>query len=206
MQTFLEGFALSAGLIIAIGAQNVLVLTEGLKRRYVFTVATMGSLSDALLIAAGAAGFGTVVAQSAALRMSAGWGGALFLFVYGAMAFRRALRPATLDADATAREAVGSKVWRRVVLTMLAVTFLNPHVYLDTVLLLGAVAGQYSAADRSTFTFGAIAASGVWFYTLGYGARWVAPLFASPSAWRILDVLVGMTMWSIAVALVRNLT
>ncbi|MGI9404773.1 MAG: LysE/ArgO family amino acid transporter [Hyphomicrobiaceae bacterium] len=201
LEAGINGFAVGAGLIIAIGAQNVVVLTEGLRRRYVFTTASIGFVSDALLITAGVAGFGTVVAQTPALRLAAGWGGAIFLFVYGALAFRRAWQSETLDADTT----LVDTPWSRIVLTMLAVTYLNPHVYLDTVLLLGALAGQYPAMQRPAFGGGAVLASCIWFYSLGYGARWLAPWFAKPAAWRVLDVLIGVIMWTITVALLRDL-
>jgi L-lysine exporter family protein LysE/ArgO len=194
-----SGFSLGAGLIIAIGSQNAFVLRQGLKREYVFTVSTTCFLCDAVLIALGAGGFGTLVAASPLLMGITLWGGAAFLFAYGLRSFHLAIRPGVLEADADG-STFGSL--GRVILTTLALSLLNPHVYLDTVLLLGSLAGQYSGQSRFLFALGAIVASCVWFYGTGYGARLLAPLFRRPVAWRILDVLVGFTMWGIAINLV----
>jgi len=201
IEALLQGFGLSMGLIIAIGSQNAFVLRQGLKRDRVFLVATVCFLCDATLIAAGAAGFGTLVASSPLALLIALWGGSAFLFLYGLRAFRCALHPDTLD-PAGASDASGSAA--RVILSTLALSLLNPHVYLDTVILLGSLAARFSGASRLLFAVGAMTASLVWFYGIGYGARLLAPLFGKPAAWRLLDAVVGCTMWGIAVSLVRS--
>lgn len=195
----LSGFSFGASLIIAIGSQNAFVLRQGLKREYVFAVCTVCFLCDAVLISLGAMGFGTLVASSTLLLKWTLWGGAAFLFAYGFRSFLSALRPEVLEAGDDNRriDKLG-----RVILATLGLSLLNPHVYLDTVLLLGSLAGQYAVDARILFTFGSIIASLVWFYGIGYGARVLIPLFRTQVAWRILDVLVGCTMWGIAGSLV----
>lgn len=194
------GFFLGASLIIAIGAQNAFILRQGLLRQHVFVLCLICSLADALLIAAGVAGLGTLVAASATLIVVVTLGGALFLLAYGAMAFRRALRPRGLEAaDQTAGDL------SKAVATALAFTFLNPHVYLDTVVLVGSLSAQYEGAARRAFGVGAMAASFVWFFALGYGARFLGPLFARPNAWRVLDTMIGIVMWLLAAGLVARL-
>lgn len=196
LNSALSGFALGGSLIVAIGAQNAYVLRQGLKRQYVFTLATICFVSDALLIALGCAGFGSLVqAYPQAVRIVT-WVGAAFLIAYGLRAALAALKPQALD---TAGAEAGS--WRKAVLVCLALTWLNPHVYLDTVLLLGGIAGRYPAAERLWFGLGAVTASGVWFYGLGYGAGRLAPLFAKPLTWRLLDAAIALTMWIIAAML-----
>lgn len=201
---YIAGAALGASLIVAIGAQNALVLRQGIKREHVFVVAAACTLIDWVLIILGAGGFGTLISLFPALTSIAAWGGALFLFVYGALSFRSATKPSTMTAeDNHGREPVGGSV-RAVVAATLAVSLLNPHVYLDTVVLLGSLAAQYESAARVLFVAGACTASAVWFFGLAYGARLLAPLFARPVAWRVLDALIGIIMWSIAVSLVRG--
>ncbi|AJE02666.1 LysE/ArgO family amino acid transporter [Geobacter pickeringii] len=195
----LSGFGLGASLIVAIGSQNAFVLRQGLKREYVFAVCTVCFLCDAVLIGLGAGGFGTLVAASPNLMGLTLWGGAAFLFAYGLRSFHAALRPGGMEAADDGRPFDGRS---RIILTTLALSLLNPHVYLDTVLLLGSLAGQFSGHSRALFTVGAMAASLVWFYGIGYGARVLAPLFRRPAAWRALDLLVGCTMWGIAANLV----
>ncbi|TDB37796.1 MAG: amino acid transporter [Actinobacteria bacterium] len=192
-----SGFGFGAGLIIAIGAQNAFVLRQGLLRRYVFEVALTCALVDAALISAGAGGVGALVAAHPTVTAVAAWGGVAFLGLYGARSFHSAIRPRALTAeqagaqpDETSRAAV--------IAATLAVSLLNPHVYLDTVVLLGSVSAQYAADARIFFALGAMCASFVWFFSLAYGARLLAPLFARPVAWRVLDVLVGCVMWWIA--------
>jgi L-lysine exporter family protein LysE/ArgO len=192
-----EGFALGASLIIAIGAQNAFVLRQGLARAQVFLVAGLCSLADAGLIALGAGGFAALVAALPALAAAAAWGGALFLFAYGARALYGALRPGHLEAGGGAV----TGAWKATALT-LAVSLLNPHVYLDTVILIGSVAAQLAPPERLAFALGAMTASFVWFFSLALGARRLAPLFARPIAWRILDLAIAGVMWSIAGALV----
>jgi len=197
-----QGFGLGAGLIIAIGAQNAYVLKLGLSRTHVFPVTTFCFLADALLIAAGAAGMGTLVASNPTLTLIAGIGGAAFLFFYGLRAFRLALKPGTLKAGGNGGGQGGLGAALGVAA---ALTFLNPHVYLDTVVLLGSIAGQYPPNERIVFGTGAAVASAVWFYGLGFGATLLAPVFARPRAWQVLDASIGCVMWGIAFALVRGL-
>jgi len=196
---FLQGLGLGAGLIIAIGAQNAFVLRQGLRRQHVFATALVCALCDAALIALGVAGFGSVVAGNSVLTAFAAWGGAVFLFAYGLRAFWAALKPQGLEAGAG--EALSK---RDAVLTTLAVSLLNPHVYLDTVVLLGGIGAQFAGSARAAFGLGAVTASGVWFFSLAYGAARLEALFRHPRAWRVLDLLIGTVMWSIAASLVRG--
>ena len=191
---FLQGMGLGAGLIIAIGAQNAFVLRQGLARRHVFLICTICFLGDALLIAAGSARVGTLIAAHPWATSAAAWGGAAFLAWMGANALRAMTRPETLGP------AAGGAAMSRTaaVTTVLALTFLNPHVYLDTVVLLGGIAGQFPAAERTWFAAGAATASLLWFYGLGYGAGLLSPLFRRPLTWRILDGAIAAIMFAIA--------
>lgn len=191
-----EGFLLGAGLIIAIGAQNAFVLRQGLRREHVFAVATVCWLSDALLIAVGVAGMGGLVKASPVLLTGITVAGAVFLAAYGAIAFFRAVRPGRLEAAASRGKGLGGTV-----LTALALTFLNPHVYLDTVVLIGGLSVRHEGAAAVAFALGAAAASVTWFYGLSFGARLLAPLLARPAAWRLLDLGIAMVMWGIAIRL-----
>jgi L-lysine exporter family protein LysE/ArgO len=192
----ISGFLLGASLIIAIGAQNAFVLRQGLLREHVFVLCLICSLSDAVLIAAGVGGLGTLVAQSPRLILLVTVGGSLFLLSYAFLAFRRAMKPEMLKA---AREGEGSL--GKAVAACLAFTFLNPHVYLDTVLLIGSLSAQFPGLARLAYGVGAGTASFVWFFGLGYGARLLQPIFARPAAWRVLDVIIGLVMASIALRL-----
>ncbi|MBP2229611.1 LysE/ArgO family amino acid transporter [Azospirillum agricola] len=194
-----QGFTLGAGLIIAIGAQNAFVLRQGLVRRHVLPLVLFCALSDALLIAAGSAGFGSLVASSPLLLRAAAFGGAAFLGVYGFRAFRSAFKAQSLSAEGAANLPLG-----RALATVAAFTFLNPHVYLDTVVLVGGIAGRYPIGERVWFAGGAMAASFAWFTALGYGARLLAPLFARPVAWRVLDTLIGVVMTALAASLLLS--
>jgi L-lysine exporter family protein LysE/ArgO len=173
------------------------VLRQGLRREHVFAVASVCVLCDALLIALGVAGFGALVARSPVLTAVAAWGGALFLFGYGLRAFRAAFRGGTLEAG-PAR----ALPRRAALLGALAVSLLNPHVYLDTVVLLGGVSSQFIGEARALFGLGAVTASCLWFYSLAFGALRLGPLFRRPLAWRVLDTAIGVVMWSIAASLV----
>lgn len=198
---YVTGFGLGLSLIIAIGAQNAHVLRHGIARRHVFVVCSICALVDVVLIAFGALGFGTLIAHFPAVTDIAAWGGACFLLFYGALAFRSALRSTPPDAEGPA---VPTRGRTAVIATTLGVSLLNPHVYLDTVVLLGGIAAQFPAEERTLFALGAATASIVWFFGLGYGARLLAPLFERPAAWRILDVVVGVVMWWIAASLARG--
>ena len=203
---FVSGFATSAALIIAIGAQNAFVLRQGLKRAHVLPVVLVCALSDMLLIALGVSGFGALVQASPALLALARWGGALFLLGYGLLAARRALgrQSLTLNSAQVAHDRHDPHNLKAVLVTCLAFTYLNPHCWLDTVVLLGAVAAQQAPSVRTPFGVGAAAASAVWFFALGYGARLLAPLFAKPVAWRVLDGSIALVMWLIAALLLRG--
>jgi len=197
----LKGFGLGAGLIIAIGAQNAYVLRQGIRREHVLLIATICFLCDATLISIGAAGFGHLVGSVPSLEGVAAWGGAAFLAAYGLRAFHSALKPGSLDAGQDGAEAPqAGSAWAAAGVT-LALSLLNPHVYLDTVVLLGSIAGQFQGVERVWFAIGAVIASAVWFYGLGLGARWLAPLFRKPMAWRVLDLAIGCVMWTIAASL-----
>lgn len=192
---FLAGFALGFSLILAIGAQNAFVLRQGLRGEHVFWICLTCAVSDAILITAGVAGFGSLATHVPWFEPLMRYGGALFLFVYGIASFLRALRG---GSTLVAADRPSTRL-RTNLLTVLAFTWLNPHVYLDTVVLIGSISAQYS--DRLSFGLGAVCASFVFFFSLGYGARLLAPIFARARAWQALDVLIGVIMWAIAIKL-----
>jgi L-lysine exporter family protein LysE/ArgO len=194
---FLKGFGLSAGLIIAIGAQNAHVLKAGLRREHVALTVAICILCDIALIAAGISGMGALVRGNPDLLAFARWGGALFLAWYGLRALRAALDQEALRID----DRAASLNARQAAFTVLALTLLNPHVYLDTLVLLGSVGAQQEAHGKPWFTAGAMIASVAWFLSLGFGARLLAPWFARPSAWRALDGGIACMMMTLAVSL-----
>ena len=193
----LSGLGFGLSLIVAIGAQNAFVLRQGVRGQHVLPVIAVCAVSDIVLIGAGVAGFGTVVESFPAVLTVARYAGAAFLVGYALLAARRALGSSALIADAAgASVAVGASV-----LTCLALTWLNPHVYLDTLVLLGSFASTYAAPDRWFLAAGAMLASVGWFLALGYGARRLGPLFARPIAWRVLDSLIAAIMLALALGL-----
>ncbi|MCQ9134272.1 LysE/ArgO family amino acid transporter [Streptomyces hilarionis] len=194
------GFGTGLSLIVAIGAQNAFVLRQGIRRDAVLAVVGICALSDALLIALGVGGVGAVVVAWPDALTVVGWIGGAFLLGYGLLAARRVLRSGT-DALRTDGEAAGSR--RRAVLTCLALTWLNPHVYLDTVFLLGSIAADRGAL-RWTFGLGAALASLCWFAALGFGGRLLGRFLARPAAWRVLDGLVSATMITLGVLLIAR--
>lgn len=194
LSSSLAGFAASAVLIIAIGAQNAFVLRQGLRREHVGTVVAICALSDLILIMAGIAGLGAVVTSHPAALTAIKWSGALFLLGYAVLAVKRVVHPARLAPSQTAPATL-----RATALTCLALTWLNPHVYLDTVLLLGSVAQQHP--HRWLFGAGAAVASLTWFAGLGLGARRLAPALRRPAAWRVLDALIAATMAALGASL-----
>jgi L-lysine exporter family protein LysE/ArgO len=196
---FTTGFALSATLIMAIGAQNSFVLRQGLRREHVAAIVAFCALADLALISAGVAGLATVLGSAPILTMALTIAGTLFLLWYGLRALRRALQPRSLQAAGSMPVSLHGAVAQAA-----AFTFLNPHVYLDTVLLMGSIGARQPADSRLWFVGGAALASGAWFAALGFGARLLAPLFSRPRAWQVLDVLVGATMLALAAALVRQ--
>lgn len=198
--TFLKGFGTGSGLIIAIGAQNAFVLSQGVKKKHYIIIPLICAVCDALLIGLGVTGVGTLIAASKPLSMAAGIGGALFLFFYGLGSFKSAIKGGSLETD----DALLTSL-KTAVLTTLAVTLLNPHVYIDTIILLGSIAGQFHPPGHLYFGLGAMVASFVWFFSLSLGGKLLAPLFKRQISWRILDSLVGCTMWMIAVSIIRAL-
>ena len=192
------GFIASFTLIAAIGAQNAFVLRQGIRREHVLPVVALCTVSDIALISAGIGGVGALISAHPGALNIAKFGGAAFLIGYGLLAARRAWRPSSLTPSDSAPARLLD-----VLLTCAAITFLNPHVYLDTVVLLGALANEHSD-ERWLFGVGAVTASAVWFFSLGLGARRLAGLFATPSTWRILDVLIAAMMLALGVSLVLS--
>lgn len=200
LPVFVQGLVLSLGLIVAIGAQNAFVLRQGLRREHVGSVVLFCAVADAVLIAVGVLGMAQALGQSPGLARALALAGAVFLAAYGWQALRRARHPHRLKA------AGGGESLRRgaAVAQAAAFTFLNPHVYLDTVLLVGSIGAQQPAALRGWFIAGASGASLFWFALLGFGARWLAPWFGRPRAWQALDGLIGVIMFVLSALLVRH--
>lgn len=196
---FIMGFALGLSLIVAIGAQNAFILRQGILRQHVFILCLICAVSDAVLIAIGVAGVGAIIASSPKLLMAIRLGGAAFLLWYGFVAIRRAMNPQGLEANA--QESADLKT---AIGTCLAFTFLNPHVYVDTVLLVGASAPHEGSA-KPAYAVGAMLASFVWFFALGFGARLLEPIFKNPKAWQVLDTMIAIVMVIIAFGLVYPL-
>ena len=194
-----QGFSSTAVLIVAIGAQNAFVLRQGLRREHIMVVVAVCALSDAVLINVGVWGMGTAAATHPALALGARVFGALYLVLYAWRSLQRAWSPQALAVDAAHQRTPLAQVLG----TTFALTWLNPHVYLDTVLLLGSMASPFAGMERAAFAAGASLASAVWFTTLGWGARWLAPLFATPQAWRILDAGIALLMLGLAALLLR---
>ncbi|MDO0917658.1 LysE/ArgO family amino acid transporter [Streptomyces sp. DT2A-34] len=199
LTTAAAGFGTGLSLIVAIGAQNAFVLRQGIRRDAVLAVVGICALSDALLITLGVAGVGAVVVAWPGVLTAVAWIGGAFLLCYGALAARRVFRPS--GALLTDGDAAGSR--RRAVLTCLAMTWLNPHVYLDTVFLLGTIAADRGEM-RWTFGIGAALASLCWFAALGFGARLLSRHLAKPGAWRVLDGLVAATMIALGIGLIAG--
>ncbi|WP_336921645.1 LysE/ArgO family amino acid transporter [Aquipuribacter sp. SD81] len=197
MTAVLAGLGLGLSLIVAIGAQNAFVLRQGLRGEHVAAVVAVCAVSDAVLITAGVLGAGALIEAVPVLVEVFRWGGAAFLLAYAVLAARRALHPGRLEAADGAPPAGLLPV----VGTAVALTWLNPHVYLDTVVLLGSVAQSWGDA-RVAFAGGAVLGSLLWFSALGFGARLLRPVFARPGAWRVLDGLVAVVMVVLAVGLV----
>lgn len=197
---WLQGLAIGFGLIVAIGAQNAFVLRQGLRRRYRLPVALVSALGDIVLIALGVGGLGSLIAGRPLLAAGATWGGAAFLIWFGIRSLRSAFHPGSLDVS---RQADGPNGVKAAVLTALGFSLLNPHVYVDTVVVLGGIGAQIDAGmARAAFGLGAMTASTLWFFGLTYGAGLLAPLFQRPLAWRILDTAIAAIMWFIAASLI----
>lgn len=196
LQPFLEGCAISGGLIVAIGAQNAFVLRQGILKNFVLLTVITCILSDALMISMGVFGMGLIITRYPLFIEISKWAGIAFLIVYGSMALKRVFQSnATLDmlsARPSLKETIG---------ILLAVTLLNPHAYLDTVVLIGGISNQYDEEGRSWFWAGSMAISITWFISLGFFSRYLAPLFQKPLTWKILDGLIAIMMYGIAVSL-----
>jgi L-lysine exporter family protein LysE/ArgO len=196
----LTGFLLGGSLILAIGAQNAFILRQGLLKQHVFILCLVCALSDALLIAAGVGGLGRIIDGHPEFVKWVTISGALFLFAYAIFALQRAMKPQALQAAST-----GQGSLKAAMAQCLAFTFLNPHVYLDTVVLVGGISSRYVGQEKTAFAAGAMAASFIWFFGLGYGARLLQPVFAKPRSWQVLDLIIAAVMTMIAISLVRSI-
>ena len=190
---YLQGMLVGASLIMPIGAQNAFVLKQGIKKEHVFIICFVCAFSDAILIFAGVSGFGYLVEQFPSLQTVAKYGGFAFLFIYGLKSFYSAW---SMSHELTPQDMPTSTLTKTILLT-LAFTWLNPHVYLDTVLLLGSISSQFTH-QLEWFACGAILSSWLFFFSLGYGARLLQPIFNRPVSWKILDTVIGGVMWGIA--------
>lgn len=195
---FAEGFIIMSGLIVAIGAQNAFVLKQGIQQNHVGLIALICASIDAILISVGVGGLGAIIASNEIVLMVSRWGGAIFLTCYGLRSFWMAFKNQSLKIDSK-----GQKLsLKKLILMSLAVSLLNPHVYIDTCMLIGSVGAQFPAEQRPFFAFGASLVSFLWFFTIGYGAKSLIPLFKKPTAWKIFDCIAGAMMICIAVSLV----
>ncbi|RLL49112.1 amino acid transporter [Acinetobacter cumulans] len=194
--TYIQGLLVGLSLIVAIGAQNAFVLKQGLRQEHVFWVCLSCALSDSILIVLGVIGFATVLQHYPEIVQLAKWGGALFLLWYGYMHAKQARR----GQSAIELNNASVQGLKHLIFISLSLTWLNPHVYLDTVILLGSISAQFEAV--AYFAAGAITASWLFFFALGYGARVLTPVFKSPKAWQVLDGLIALVMWSIAWSLI----
>ena len=202
LQPLIEGFFTGLGLLIAIGPQGAFVLKQGLLKKHVFLVFIFCSLSDVLLIGLGVAGLGEILTANKVLFAIAKWGGAAFLFYYGFCSFRLLFSPKRMLLKMSQVKTSGS--FKKTMLTLFALTFLNPLVYLDTVVLLGTLGSQYEEGNRVFFALGAMGSAFTWFFSLSYGAKLLSPLFQSPKAQKIIEGVVGCIMWTVAVSVLRG--
>lgn len=200
LQTFFKGAMISASLIIAIGAQNAFVLKQGLLKQHVFWVAFICFICDAILISIGIFGLGEQIGHNTWLSTRLSLAGGLFLLIYGCQSFKKALTKNHQNLNITYHQTTSINL-KNTIFTTLAITLLNPHVYLDTVVLIGSLAAPLMLQEKIAFGCGAISISCIWFFTLAYGARWLTPIFTKPYAWRILECLIGMIMWWLATGL-----
>lgn len=196
---FIQGFGAGGGLIVAIGAQNAFVLSQGVRGNHHVIIAFICILCDAIFITAGIVGIGGSVSANPALAQWVAWGGAGFLFVYGCGSLRSAIKGGSLETNDRTVLSLSAAI-----LTTLAVTLLNPHFYLDTVILLGSISSRFHGENRLLFWAGAVSASTLWFICLSFGGQLLAPIFRKQISWRILDTLVWATMWIIAASLIMH--
>ena len=199
LHSYLQGFAIGLSLIVAIGAQNAFVLKQGLKKQAVFWVCFVCALSDSILVVLGITGFATVIQLYPELVGFAKWAGAVFLLWYGLQHAIQAFQSNQSLHAGSQNEIQLSKI----IMVCLALTWLNPHVYLDTVVLIGSISTQFEQT-KLYFTLGVITASWFFFFSLGYGARVLIPVFANPKAWKVLDGVIALIMWSIAISLIMT--
>ena len=199
LHSYLQGFAIGLSLIVAIGAQNAFVLKQGLKKQAVFWVCFVCALSDSILVVLGITGFATVIQLYPELVGFAKWAGAVFLVWYGLQHAIQAFQ-ANQSLHASSQNEIQLS---KIIMVCLALTWLNPHVYLDTVVLIGSISTQFEQT-KLYFTLGVITASWLFFFSLGYGARVLIPVFANPKAWKVLDVVIALIMWSIAISLIMT--
>lgn len=199
LHTYLQGFAIGLSLIVAIGAQNAFVLKQGLKKQAVFWVCFVCALSDSILVVLGITGFATVIQLYPELVGFAKWAGAVFLLWYGLQHAIQAFQSNQSLHASSQNEIQLSKI----IIVCLALTWLNPHVYLDTVVLIGSISTQFEQT-KLYFALGVITASWFFFFSLGYGARVLIPVFANPKAWKVLDGVIALIMWSIAISLIMT--
>lgn len=197
MLSFLKGMAVGISLIVAIGPQNAHVLRMGLTRQHVFLTALVCTICDSLLIALGISGLGLLITANQILLLAIKYSGAAFLFYYGARSLIAAFRNDGLQVAGRSN----SYSTRQAAAAVLAMSLLNPHVYLDTVMLIGSVGAQEPGAGKLYFGLGAALASLIWFFALAYGARLLIPVFAKPAAWKILDICIALIVWSIGLTL-----
>lgn len=200
ISTVIQGFLVSFGLIVAIGAQNAYVLKQGLLKQHIFWVCLVCFLCDFTLMSLGVLGFGGLIDKNQTLKITLAIIGACFLFWYGLRAFKSAYQGGANLAVDTDHSTTSPK---KAIITTLALTLLNPHVYLDTLVLVGTIASPLSLPQKYQFLIGAIGASGVWFFGLGYGARLLTPYFQKAKTWQILDGIIGVIMWLIGFGLLK---
>lgn len=196
--SILKGFGAGGSLIVAIGAQNAFVIRQGLRREHLLLTALICSIIDAILIAFGVLGLGSVIEEYPLFINITKYFAVLFLVVYGALSLKAALQANSLKSDSEDRSLSSAK---KTVFSLLALSLLNPHVYLDTVILLGSIASQHPAHEQLYFALGAMSASFLWFFTITFGAHLLAPLFQKQNSWRIIDGIIAVTMWVIAFSL-----
>ncbi len=197
----IKGLSTSAGLIVAIGAQNAFVIRQGLLRRHLLLTALLCSSIDALLILLGVLGFGQLISHYPLCIKLSKYFAVIFLLFYGGISLKSALSPKCLQV-AQEKRLISAK---KTLFLLLALSLLNPHVYLDTVILLGSIALQQTPQNQIYFTIGAISASFIWFFTITYGSRLLAPFLSKPNSWRVIDSLVALMMWGIAISLMVTL-
>lgn len=202
LSPLIEGLGIGAALIIAIGAQNAFVLKQGISQNHVLATVLICAFIDTLLIIVGISGLGQILTSNIFLLHFARWGGVVFLTYYGFRSFRAAFKTQSLEIHLGKSPLPNLK---ETITTALALSLLNPHVFLDTVVLLGSIGAQFSPLERPFFALGAIVASFIWFFCMGFGARYLRPFFQKPISWKILDCLIGCIMWAIALSLILGM-